>query len=294
MKKASILIIASLAMLSSACSITHTTYEPEHDEGFVYEDEKSFAMNVVDGSLNFHYGLRDANVEWESRVAPSGLDYAASGVLGFMWGGVAGGFLGLMSTNANDAPLNYAYGIGYIPVTEQSEIQMQKVIDKVNQDLIDATEKAYDVKFSHFVKQGDEYRQFYSGNTCAEHQKLVPQFYTEFHLKDKQITGNDQCQLSGHEGIRLYRYSTINPEGEKGLFAVVGINRLGVNTRFKTTEQLDKEYYIFQPANKLFGAPFVMTHDKLWFFTVPKKEMPKGGFFPKEQIRTVFPKLETI
>lgn len=294
MKKASVLLVAGLAMLGSACSVNNTTYTPTHDEGFVYNENKSFAFNVIDGSLGFHYGLMDAHVKSNADISSTGIDYAVLGTLGFMLDGVAGGVLGLFAATESTFPLDRSFGIAYVPVKEKSEAEITRVMEIINKDIVGATEKSSNVKYLHTVVEkqsgnGIVSSHVYTGDLCKKYHQDYPSYYDSRYYKEYRITSDNQCWLSKHTGLTTFRYSDVDPYGNKGLFAVMGIYEF---SSLPTAMMLDEKYFFFLPKTPSNRAPFVVANDKVWFFTIPNDVHKKGHYIYKKDLFKLFPKLE--
>ncbi|MBQ4891902.1 hypothetical protein J8L86_18800 [Shewanella sp. MMG014] len=244
--------------LLAGCASTDP-YTPESDKDFVYDNDMSFAMNVVDGSLGFHNGLRDANRPKDADTTPGTMDYMADGIIGFGAGGIGGAFLSMLGTNQGNAPLNTYYGLVYYPVETKSKESIQEVFDNIDQELIDSAVKYRDLTYveSTFNDYGNGKKGIiFSGTDCDIHNAL-------FEFK-KSAT----CRFMHYKPAKLLKYSTITPSGEKGLFAVIGIEKFYTATYLSL--DLDEKYYVFSPViSKRTKFPFVSNDKNVHLFIKP-------------------------
>ena len=243
--------------LLAGCAATDP-YTPESDKDFIYDNDMSFAMNVIDGSLGFHNGLRDANRPVDADTSPGAMDYLADGVIGFGGGGGFGGaFLSMLGTNQGNAPLNTYYGLVYYPVETKSKESIQEVFGKIEKELIDvAISSRYLQYISSSLTSDGKRTHTFSGGSCDTQNKLF----------DRETT--DSCNFIHHNPPKLLKYSTTTPTGEKGLFAVIGIEKFYTATYLSL--DLDKKYYVFSPViSKRTKFPFVSNANKVHLFIKP-------------------------
>ena len=129
-----LLVLGMLTSMMIGCASTDP-YTAQSNDDFVYDSNMSFAMNVVDGSLGFHNGLRDTDAPKNSDTTPGALDYAADGIIGAAFGGgLGGGLLSMLGTNKANEPLHTYYGIVYYPIDKKGNIQ--NVFDNIENDRI--------------------------------------------------------------------------------------------------------------------------------------------------------------
>ncbi|MBB1268962.1 hypothetical protein [Shewanella sp. SR44-3] len=161
------------------------------------------------------------------------MDYIADGVIGFGGGGGFGGaFLSMLGTNQGNAPLNTYYGLVYYPVETKSKEKIQEVFDKIEQELIHVALENRDLRHisSSLTSDGKRTHTF-TGGSCD--------FQAELFNREK----SNSCDFIHHNPPKLLKYSTSTPSGEKGLFAVIGIEKFYTATYLSL--DLDKKYYVF-------------------------------------------------
>lgn len=160
------------ASLLIGCASTDP-YKPQSDEDFVYDPDKSFAMNVVDGSLGVHNGLTDAARPQDADTGPDAVSYTADAIIGFgNGGGLGGAFLSMLSTNQGNKPLHSYYGIVFYPITQKGNVQ--NIFDSIEIELIAKVEQSRDLKFvkTSFNENGIKLLTF-KGKDCEIQQELM-------------------------------------------------------------------------------------------------------------------------
>ncbi|MGI2115666.1 hypothetical protein ACRN9G_18965 [Shewanella frigidimarina] len=261
--------------LLAGCAATDP-YTPESDKDFIYDNDMSFAMNVIDGSLGFHNGLRDANRPVDADTSPGAMDYLADGVIGFGGGGGFGGaFLSMLGTNQGNAPLNTYYGLVYYPVETKSKEKIQEVFDKIDQEIIDSALKNRDLTFvkTSILDSGLKAHTF-SGNSCDVENALF------------DFEKSDSCRFIHYKPATLLKYSTTTPSGEKGLFAVIGIENFYTGTYLSL--DLDEKYYVFSPViSKRTKFPFVSNANKVHLFIKPNND--QESYLTIEGLKSIDP-----
>ncbi|GGP69909.1 hypothetical protein [Shewanella saliphila] len=294
MRKQNLLTLIIIILTTSACMSTERSYDPENREDFNYDKSKSFAMNVVDGSLDFHNGLIDANVAEDADITADALSKASDTYLGFINGGLGGALLGLFGSSYGEYPLNAGYGIYYVPISDRSIKSIDAAYEFVNNQIIKATESEYGIKYSYSIwTASHSYEMIYEGPYCTDLQaKIYPngkKLYTERYMQKRNITELNQCVKSGYNNISLMKFTTTTPKGEKGNYAVMGIRAMGWYTNFKVVDKLDPNFYYLRPVSKINNAPFVYNDAKAWFFINPKSGIKDN--ITKQQLSNVFPKI---
>ena len=257
-----LLTISMVASLLVGCASTDP-YTPQSNDDFVYDPDASFAMNVVDGSLGFHNGLRDSDAPKNSDMSPGALDYASSGIIGSAFGGgVSGALFSMLGTNQANEPLHTYYGIVYYPVAEKGNIQ--SVFDEIESELI---QKAVSNRKLTFVEKHSDTKGYikleFSGDDCSKHQKLMG-----FKIEDT-------CNFIHYTPPKLLKYSTKTPTGQSGLYAVIGYE--GFFTATFLALDLDEKFYVFSPViRKRTKFPFISNQGKIYpfvkgdsFLTIP-------------------------
>lgn len=267
----------SIALLASSllmgCASTDP-YTPQSDEDFVYDEDYSFAMNVIDGSLGFHNGLRDARRPKDADSTPGVGSYAANGIIGAAFGGgLGGGLLGLLGTNTGNEPLHSYYGVVYFPVAQKGNVQ--SVFDTIEQELIDAAESKREVFFVGKSK--------YSKSTVLNFKGKGCDIENEAWGFEKQ----DTCAFIHYLPPKLLKYASVNPRGEKGLYAVIGYEEF--YTAAYLSFDIDAKYYTFSPVLRnrtLF--PFVVNDKKIYPFVKPNKNKD-ADYLTIEQLINIEP-----
>jgi hypothetical protein len=254
-RKKHLFVALCASVIIAGCASTDP-YSPQSDNDFKYDNDMSFAMNVIDGSLGFHNGLRDANRPSDADATPGTASYAADAILGFgNGGGLGGAFLSMLGTNQGNKPLHTYYGIVYYPVEAKGNIQ--NVYDNIDSELINAA-------VSHRNLQ-------YIGTKANKENGSLISFKGEGCLADKaffKLKATDICNYIHYENKSLLRYSKTTPDGKKGLFAVIGYE--GFYTGGFLSLNLDEKYYIFSPViRKRTKFPFVSHDKKIHLFIKP-------------------------
>ncbi|WP_434949635.1 hypothetical protein ACRWQL_00605 (plasmid) [Shewanella sp. HL-SH4] len=251
--------------LLAGCAATDP-YTPESDKDFIYDNDMSFAMNVIDGSLGFHNGLRDANRPVDADTSPGAMDYLADGVIGFGGGGGFGGaFLSMLGTNQGNAPLHTYYEIVYYPVESRSKENIKSAIDKIENELIAVALETRELDYVRTEINDKHARKVkFSGKSC--------EVYIS-NWKDRGFKMNDDgtCDFMWYQAPKLLKFSDQAPNGSKGLFAVIGLERFFAATYL--TLELDEKYYSFSPVMRgRTKFPFVSNGKKVHLFIKPNKE----------------------
>ncbi len=268
-------VIAS--SLLTGCLST-SPYKPQSNEGFEYNKDMSFAMNVMEGSLELHNGLRDAELPENADIS-LGADYVtADGIIGFINGGLGGSLLSMLGSNTANKPLHTYYSIVYYPI--ESNESVQQVFTKIEQELIDETIKYSGLEFVNktLSKRGKTLLKF-KGNACLERAKKVTYDVT------------DTCNYVHYNPPKLLKYTKSTPNGEKGNFAVVGFESFyGADL---LAFELDKKFYTFFPTLPLIKDspkfPFVAHAQKIHLFIKPNKEQPSITFLTIDDLKTMSP-----
>lgn len=242
-------------------------YKPQSDKDFVYDPAKSFAMNVIDGSLGFHNGLTDANRPKDADTTPGAGSYAADAIIGFgNGGGLGGAFLSMLSTNQGKAPLDYGYLLAYISADSFSEINAQlalsQAIDKINKTI----EETFYIKHISQTDLGNNTVQIFEGDYCVEKQILDAKLYTDSFKNKIGIKQKNQCLSGGFSTSKILRTATSTPTGKLGKFYVIGFSRVDLYTPLKPITLLSEDFYYFQPTNRKISVPFVFHNKKAWLF----------------------------
>ncbi|QIR16327.1 hypothetical protein [Shewanella aestuarii] len=247
--------------LLAGCAATDP-YTPQSDKDFVYDNDYSFAMNVIDGSLGFHNGLRDANRPVDADTSPGAMDYLADGVIGFGGGGFGGAFLSMLGTNQGNAPLNKSFGLVYVPVKDKSKEEIEKAFAKIDSDIKDTILKHFDLKFDKILVK-DSYKYFYfNGTACVQY---------NFAIGSKEA--NPNCVFAGYKEKNLLKFSSTTPDKEIGLFAVIGLTEMSTGQFFNLYSS--KEYFAFYPKGFKSDIPFVIHQGKAHLFIKPKNSEDK-------------------
>lgn len=267
-------IITSSLLIGCAATDPNT---PQSNNDFVYNPKMSFAMNVVDGSLDLHTGLQDAKVPEGADASAGALDYAADGIIGAaLGGGLGGAFLSMLGTNQGNAPLNGKYVLVYYPVSKKGNVQ--SVFDQIEQEWITTAESKRELNFvkKHKIKNSKKTFLSFKGEDCNTY---------------SQVWGfeeSDTCNFISYYPPKLIKYATVTPSGEKGLFAVVGYENTFAATHL--TLDLDKKYYTFSPASKgRTKFPYVVHNNEVSFFVKPDYESGKNDSISIEQLMAIDP-----
>ena len=279
MKSFTIKTLATTLIASSlliGCAATDP-YTPLSDEDFVYNPKMSFAMNVVNGSLDLHTGLQDAKSPEGADASAGALDYAADGIIGAaLGGGLGGAFLSMLGTNQGNAPLNGDYVLVYYPVSQKGNVQ--SVFDQIEQEWITTAESKRKLKFIKKNKIKNSKKTFLSfkGEDCNTYTKL-------WGFKEA-----DTCNFISFYPPKLIKYATVTPSGKKGLFAVVGYENSAAETYL--TFDLDEKYYLFSSASKSRTKfPYVVHNNEVSFFIKPHHESGKNDSISIEQLMAIDP-----
>jgi hypothetical protein len=247
-----LLALGLLTSMMIGCASTDP-YTPQSDDDFVYDSDMSFAINVVDGSLGLHNGLRDAYAPKNGDVTPGSLDYAADGIIGAaLGGGIGGGLLSILGANQGNKPLNSYYGIVYYPVNQKGNIQ--GVFDKIENELIETAQSTRKLSFvTKSIDANGVIDLTFKGDDCEIAQSLMG-----FKVKDT-------CSFIHYTQPKLLKYSTNTPSGEQGLFAVIGYETFYTATWLSL--DLDKKYYVFSPViRNRTQFPFVSNNQHIYLF----------------------------
>lgn len=265
-------IPALMLSLLAACASTELSYSPEESDGFKFDPDSSFAMNVVEGSLGFHNGLSDSEVSEDASSSPTAINYAGDAYLGLMSNGIGGALLGLLGSNYGSYPLNTGYGIFYVPVQDHSKASIAAAYEYVNQSIIHAVNKGENMSFSFKQRLADGHMSFiFEGDRCLksrtnpEYQRLYTQRYIDY----MGLTKPNQCEAAGYYKLALMRFSQVTPDKQQGDFAVIGIQNIRSYTSFEAIENMGNNFYFFQPSSRTNPAPYVFHGDKAWFFITP-------------------------
>jgi hypothetical protein len=269
-----LLTLLTASVLLSGCASTDP-YSPQSNDDFIYDNDMSFAMNVIDGSLGFHNGLRDSKLPEKSSNTPGALDYAADGIIGAAFGGgIGGAFLSMLGTNHANEPLHSYYGLVYYPVKQKGNVQA--IFDSIEKELITTAENTRRLKFSKKSKNksGNTLLNFI-GEDCSTHQGLMG------HKRE------DTCNFIHHSPPKLIKYTTVNPNGEQGLYAVIGYEEFFTATYLWF--DLDEKYYSFSPVIRgRTKFPFVVNNQKIFPFIKPSQGTDKESL-SIEQLMAVDP-----
>lgn len=232
-------------------------YKPQSDKDFVYDPAKSFAMNVIDGSLGFHNGLTDANRPKDADTTPGAGSYAADAIIGFgNGGGLGGAFLSMLGTNQGNEPLHTYYGIVYYPVTERGNVQA--VFDKIDQELISEAQTKRNLVFKMKTVESGSVKLTFSGENCKIDRELM------------NLSPDTTCSFIHHGIPKLLKYATVNPQGESGLFAVIGYEKFYLGRGLSL--DLDGKYYVFSPViRNRTKFPYVSNSQTIYPFIKPSK-----------------------
>ncbi|QDF76059.1 MULTISPECIES: hypothetical protein [Shewanella] len=267
-------LLAATALFTG-CASTSEPYQPQSKKDFVYNDDMSFAMNVIDGSLGFHNGLRDATRPENSDTSPTSLDYAADGIIGAAFGGGLGGaFLSMLGTNQGNKPLHTYYGIVYYPISQGADVQ--GVFDAIEKELITAAVTTRDLTFIGKSFEEGKTTLTFNGHQCELDRTIVG------------LSKNKTCNFIHYVPPKLLRYATVTPHGETGHFAVIGYERFYTGTSLSL--DLDKKYYVFGPAFRARTKfPYVSNSQKIYPFIKPSSKSGQVTSFSIEQIMNIDP-----
>ncbi|MBB1390087.1 MULTISPECIES: hypothetical protein [unclassified Shewanella] len=257
-----LLVLGMLTSMMIGCASTDP-YTAQSNDDFVYDSNMSFAMNVVDGSLGFHNGLRDTDAPKNSDTTPGTLDYAADGIIGAAFGGgLGGGLLSMLGTNTADAPLNRVYGIAYMPISDTSKSEINRVFEKVDLDIKNTILNNFELSFLKTkVNKTNNYKYFYfKGEPCSTYLKAIG---------DK--SNDDECVFGGYAEKQLLNISTSTPDGKKGLFAVIGLSKMSTGQFYDFYSST--EYYTFYPKGFESTFPFVTHNGKAYLFIKPSNQV---------------------
>lgn len=247
-----LLVLGMITSMMVGCASTDP-YTAQSDDDFTYDPDMSFAMNVVDGSLGFHNGLRDTDAPKNGDMTPGALDYAADGIIGAAFGGgLGGGLLSMLGTNKANEPLHTYYGIVYYPIDKKGNIQ--NVFDNIENELIETAQSTRKLSFvaKSASRNGIIHLKF-NGKDCLTYQNLMGH-------KVEQT-----CNFIHYTPPKLLKYATITPSGEKGLFAVIGYETFFTATWLSL--DLDKKYYVFSPViRNRTQFPFVSNDQNIYLF----------------------------
>lgn len=295
MKLSKITTIAAVSLMLGACASTsERSYEPAETTDFVYDNSKSFAMNVVDGSLGFHKNLKDTDVPKGSSAAAGVIDTLGASYMGFMANGLGGGLLGMMSGAGNDAPLDEAYGIFYVPVSTRDKAGVVGAYDYVDQKISKSIATAFNMSGKGKYIGGSDHSYIMEGDWCTtKRQNDRYNYYTPENLQKYGISATDQCLIHAYSSPIFLKYATATPDGSKGLFAVIGLPRFStpLRSQIAAVDAIDDGFYLFQPQDRFFNIkiPFVLHKGNAWFF-VKTNDDAKANV-PTENLTKIYPKL---
>lgn len=250
----SITLLATSLLIGCAST---DPYKPQSDKDFVYDPDKSFAMNVVDGSLGFHNGLTDAARPQDADTTPGAGAYAADAIIGFgNGGGLGGAFLSMLSTNQGNEPLNTYYGVVFYPISQKGNVQV--IFDEIEQELIKEAQNKRNMTFVNKSTKDGYILLTFSGENCKLDRELM------------NLPPKTTCDFIHYTPPKLLRYATVNPRGETGMFAVVGYERFYTGRALSL--DLDEKYYVFSPVlRNRTKFPFVSNAQKIYPFIKPSK-----------------------
>ncbi|MEH6454760.1 MAG: hypothetical protein V7749_00430 [Cocleimonas sp.] len=257
-----LLALGLLTSMMVGCASTDP-YTPQSDDDFVYDSDMSFAMNVVDGSLGLHNGLRDAYAPKNGDVTPGSLDYAADGIIGAaLGGGIGGGLLSILGTNTANAPLNRTYGIAYMPISDMSKGEIKRAFEKVDLDTKNTILNNFNLSFLKIkINKKNNYKYFYfKGELCITYNHAIG-----------AKTDIDECVFGGYGEKQLLNISTSTPDGKKGLFAVIGLPQMSTGQFYDFHSS--SEYYTFYPKGFKSTFPFVAHNGNAYLFMKPSNQV---------------------
>lgn len=293
-------IPALMLSLLTACASTSTvSYEPEESGDYQFDPNSSFAMNVVEGSLGFHNGLRDADAPKDADTNPTAINYVGDAYLGLMANGIGGALLGFMGTNYGQAPLDHSYGIVYVAVQNHSKEMIDFAFNQADTFIAQAIAKESGDSYLHTAKVNGHPFLIFAGDKCLSQRKAswASSVYYSSSINDAQIAAENQCWLGSYSKLTLMRFSTVDPSGHKGNYAVIGIPQLGMDNSLAAVRYLPDNFYVYQPKSPKNGAPFVLNNKRAWFFIKPSVEakLNKSQNFTSEvtyeQVKEYFPKI---
>ncbi|MCU8056163.1 hypothetical protein L5L78_08110 [Shewanella sp. SM34] len=245
-------------------------YKPQSDKDFVYDPAKSFAMNVIDGSLGFHNGLTDANRPKDADTTTGAGSYAADAIIGFgNGGGLGGAFLSMLGTNTGNAPLNHTYGIAYIPVESFEQVNMDKALSSLEKIVSIGASKTFDITYTKKVKYKTFELYTYHGDECLRRQNMFKKDQEELGITDPL-----DCVAAGHTSPTLLSKTTTTPNGSTGKYLVFGLEKMSYQTFFRAAINIPSlsefgEFYYFVPASPTNSLPFVYFNQKAHLFIKP-------------------------
>ncbi|WP_144211825.1 hypothetical protein [Shewanella donghaensis] len=246
--------------LLTGCASTDP-YTPESDKDFVYDNDMSFAMNVVDGSLGFHNGLRDANRPKDADTTAGTMDYIADGVIGFGGGGIGGAFLSMLGTNQGTAPLNRGLLISYVPSSSPQDA-IKFAVKKIN----DKTSNELNSIYSHHISRGGHIYNIFEGEGCKQKQLHYSSLYTTEFNQKYSINNENQCIGNGYVSPYISKITSLTPNKHKGHFYVVVFPSIDLATPMNILTNLDDSFYYFQPKTRNLRFPFVYHNNEAWLF----------------------------
>jgi hypothetical protein len=245
-------------------------YKPQSDKDFVYDPDKSFAMNVIDGSLGFHNGLTDANRPKDADTTPGAGSYAADAIIGFgNGGGLGGAFLSMLGTNISNAPLNHAYGIAYISVESFDQVNMDKALSSLENIVSVGASDTFNIKYTKKVKYKTFDLYTYHGDECLRRQNMFQKDQVELGISDPL-----DCVAAGHITPKLLAKTTTTPNGSAGKYLVFGLEKMSYQTFFRAAKNIPSvsklgEFYYFVPTSPTNAVPFVYFNQKAHLFIKP-------------------------
>lgn len=262
-----------LFLLSGCSSFWELSYTPEYNEGFEFDEDYSFAMNVVEGSVGQHGKVRDTKLPEAADLSKSSTAILADSYIGLLADGVGGALLGAFGGSSN-YPFDSGYGIFYIPVSDFSKESLDKAYASIDQLIIETTSVVRNIDYSHTIRTpGGSLEFVFEGEYCAERRNepvAKERLYKPSYLKKFNITKENQCNTSGYYKLDLLRFSSVTPDGENGKFAVIGATSLGRYTSTEVRARIGGDFYFFSPGSSSF-APHVIHKDKVWYFIKPIK-----------------------
>lgn len=256
-----LLPLLAITVLFTGCASTADPHKTQSQKDFVYDPDSSYAMNVMKGSLDDDEGLKDTDIPKNNFKVASDMDYIGGAILGSsMGGGFSGGLLGVLGAGYSpDKRFKHHIGVVYYPVDHKLSTpqEVQLVFDALEQEIIATAEKHRKLVFldKSTNKQGKTLLSF-KGDDCIQK------------AKNWANNGTEVCNFIHYQPPQLIKYTTTNPDGEKGLFAVVNYDGFFLSTYLGL--DLDRKFYVYAPS---FGTrnrfPFVMHNQKAYLFINP-------------------------
>lgn len=261
------------SLLSGCSSLWELSYTPKYKEGFKFDEDYSFAMNVVEGSVGEHGRVRDTILPEAADLNKSNTAVLADSYIGFLADGVGGALLGAFG-GSSSYPFNSGYGIFYIPVSDYSKESLDKAYNSVDQAIIKATSIVRGLDYSHTTRTPSGSLEFiFEGQFCYDNRNIPinkERVYKPSYLKKYNITKENQCNTSGYFKLDLLRFSSITPDGKNGKFAVIGAVSLGRYTSTDVRVHIGGDFYFFSSGSSSI-APHVIHGDRVWYFIKPQR-----------------------